>query len=136
MSNILFSNSYNNFSYWFSQTAIDNNGEVVSDINAGITKLIPELREQLDDTNNEHIRFIIPDCQISLPDIAASRFYGNENMWWFVCLENQITNPFNEYNNQYMYYAFSKSLLSDHSLSAQSKTGDKESKIGTIIELN
>ena len=136
MSNVLFSNSYNNFSYWFSQTAIDNNGEVVSDINAGITKLIPELREQLDDTSNEHIRFIIPDCQISLPDIAASRFYGNENMWWFICLENQITNPFNEYSNQYMYYAFSKNLLSDHSISAQSKTGDKESKIGTIIELN
>ena len=135
MSNI-FSNSYSDFSYWFSETTLDNNGEVVSDINAGLLKLIPDLIDQLNNTSNTHKRFIVPDCQIAMPDIAAQTFYNTEDMWWYICLENLISNPFTEYKNELLYYAFSLSLLTDHDKSKQTDTTSNSSKIGKIIELN
>lgn len=132
----LFSNSYRNFSYWFSETAIDNNGEVVSDINAGITKLIPDFIETLNNTNNAEKRFIIPDCQIGMPDVAAVTFYNYEEMWWYICLENSLSNPFTEYDNTLLYYIFSENLLSDHNTAVNTTSNTEKSKIGTVIELN
>ncbi len=133
---VLFSNSYKDLSYWFSETAIDNDGEVVSDINAGITKLLPELIEQLNNEANAEKRFVIPDCQIAMPDVAAKTFYNNENMWWYVCLENNIVSPFNEYLNNLLFFIFSQSILTQHDLNTKNKETEKESKIGKIIELN
>lgn len=132
----LFSDSYNDFSYWFSKTIVDNNGEVVSDINAGMEKLLPGLNEQLSNPENDHTRFIVPDCQIAMPDIAAQTFYGYENLWWYVCLANTIDNPFTQYLNQYLLYAFSCKLIEAHDIEQTKQATNKESKIGTIIELN
>lgn len=132
----LFSNSYNDFSYWFSETAIDNNGEVVSDINAGIGKLFPELNEQLNNPENDHTRFIVPDCQIAMPDIASQCFYNYEGLWWFICLANAIDDPFTQYLNQFLFYAFSSKLIEEHDTNQSETTTAQKSKIGTIIELN
>lgn len=132
----LFSNSYNDFSYWFSETTIDNNGEVVSDINAGIVKLLPEVVDEINNPVNEHTRFIVPDCQIAMPDIAAQTFYKYENLWWFICLANLLDNPFEQYLNQYLYYAFTSKILEDHNTEQQKTSNEQKSKIGTIIELN
>ena len=132
----LFSNSYKNLSYWFSETTLDNNGEIVSDINAGLLKLLPDLMEQLNAGNNAEKRFIIPDCQIATPDVAAQTFYENENMWWYVCLENNIVNPFKEYTNNLLFYIFNESHLANHDQNMIKINTEQKSKIGQIIELN
>ena len=132
----LFSNSYADFSYWFSSTAIDNNGEVVSDINAGIEKLIPDMIDQLNNDSNDHTRFMVPDCQIAMPDIAAQTFYNYEHMWWYICLANLLDNPFKQYTNRYLFYAFTSKILEEHNMDQQQKSKQQKSKIGTIIELN
>ena len=132
----LFSNSNKNLSYWFSEITIDNNGEVVSDINAGLLKLLPDLIDQLNVGDNAEKRFIIPDCQIATPDIAAQTFYDNENMWWYICLENNIVNPFKEYTNNLLYYIFSDAYLENKDQQNTTANSTKESKIGKIIELN
>jgi len=132
----LFSNSCKNLSYWFSETTLDNNGEIVSDINAGLLKLLPDLMEQLNAGNNAEKRFIIPDCQIATPDIAAQTFYENENMWWYICLENNIVNPFKEYTNNLLFYIFSESYLINHDQNITNTNTEQKSKIGQIIELN
>lgn len=132
----LFSNSYTDFSYWFSNTIIDNNGENVSDINAGIEKLLPDMIDQLNNANNDHTRFIVPDCQIAMPDIAAQTFYKYESLWWYICLANLLDNPFNQYTNQYLFYAFTLQILESHDIKQQKSSTQQKSKIGTIIELN
>lgn len=132
----LFSNSYTDFSYWFSNTIIDNNGENVSDINAGIEKLLPDMIDQLNNANNDHTRFLVPDCQIAMPDIAAQTFYKYENLWWYVCLANLLDNPFKQYTNRYLFYAFTPKILEDHNIAEQKTSAQQKSKIGTIIELN
>jgi len=134
--NSLNSNFCYDFSYWFSDRIIDNNGNTVSDINAGITKLIPDMIDELNDTSNEHTRFIIPDCQVSMPDVAAKSFYNYENLWWYLCLSNLITNPFNEYNSNLLYYAFTLNILKSHDINTNNSNKNTKSKIGTIIELN
>lgn len=130
------SNSCFDFSYWFSSTIQDNNGNTVTDINEGINKLIPDMIEELNDTTNQHTRFIVPDCQEAMPDISAQKFYNYENLWWYLCLSNVITNPFNEYNRQFLYYAFTLQILVAHDVSINNAKKDNKSKIGTIIELN
>ena len=132
----LFSNHYNKFSYWFSETTLDNNGEVVSDINAGIEKLIPDLMEKLDNAENAEKRFIIPDCQIGMPDVAAVTFYSDEDLWWYICLENSLYNPFSEYKNNLLYYVFPDKILRNHDQSIKATNNIGNSKIGKIIELN
>ena len=132
----LFSNSCNELSYWFSEMTLDNNGEVVSDINAGIVKLIPELMEKLNGENGStYDRFIIPDCQVGMPDIAASTFYDTGSMWWYICLENQLANPFTEYLNNFLYYSFPQIILDDHDKKVNLSNTNSNSKIGKIIEL-
>lgn len=132
----LFSNSCRNLSYWFSETTIDNNGEVVSDINAGLLKLLPELMDKLNVGDNAEKRFIIPDCQVAIPDVAAKTFYSDENMWWYICLENNIANPFKEYTNNLLFYVFNESYLTNQDQKITNTTNSKNSKIGTIVELN
>ncbi len=135
MSSNLFSNSCNDFSYWFSQTTVDNNGEVVSDINAGLVKLIPGMIDELNNLNNEHTKFILPEVQEYMPDMVAVQLYNNENLWWYICLTNLLVNPFVEYKYNFMYYAFTKTILTDHAIEKETSSQD-QSKIGTIIELN
>lgn len=133
--NKLNSDSFLDFSYWFSNLIQDNNGVIVTDINEGIRKLIPDMIDQLNDIDNEHTRFMVPDCQIGMPDVAAKTFYDNESSWWYLCLGNQIVNPFKEYKNEFLYYAFTISILSAHDVNTNNNTNSK-SKIGTVIELN
>lgn len=135
MSSNLFSNSYNDFSYWFSNTTIDNNGEVVSDINAGLVKLIPGMIDELNNTNNEHTKFILPEVQEYMPDMVAMQLYNNEHLWWYICLTNLLVNPFVEYKHNFMYYAFTKTILANHAIEKETSSKN-QSKIGTIIELN
>lgn len=132
----LFSNSYNDFSYWFSETTLDNNKEVVSDINAGMVKLFPDVVDEINNPNNSHTRFMVPDCQIAMPDIAAQTFYNYENLWWYVCLANLLDNPFEQYTNHYLYYAFTAKIIEEHNTKQAENTNQQKSKIGTIIELN
>lgn len=132
----LFSNNYRNLSYWFSEITLDNNGEVVSDINAGITKLIPGLMEDLNNPEKAEARFIIPDCQIGTPDIAAVTFYTYEDLWWYICICNSISNPFDEYNNNFLFYVFPEKTLSSHDTNVNITNNSSQSKIGKIVELN
>lgn len=134
MSNV-FSNNYQNFSYWFSTTTLDNNNNVVSDINKGIENMIVGLSDDLTSKNN-HERFIIPETQNGMPDIVANGKYNNENMWWYLCFSNSLDDPFTQYKTKILYYAFDEVILSNHNNRKNETKNTKKSKIGTIIELN
>lgn len=134
MSNV-FSNNYQNFSYWFSTTTLDNNNNVVSDINKGIENMIVGLSDDLTSKNN-HERFIIPETQNGMPDIVANGKYNNENMWWYLCFSNSLDDPFTQYKTEILYYAFDEAILSNHNNRKNETKNTKKSKIGTIIELN
>lgn len=130
------SSSYRHFSYWFQDTILDNNGESVSDINAGIVKLIPDTLDKINDVSNSISRFIVPDCQIGMPDVAAKCFYYDENMWWYICYGNLLMNPFTEYTNNLMYFTVDEQIIEDQDINLNNQNVDNKSKIGTIIELN
>ena len=130
------SNSYQNFSYWFSDRIVDNNGQSVSDINAGLLKLIPDMLDGINNIENCDGRFIVPDCQVGMPDAAAVSFYSDENMWWYICFANLLSNPFTEFNSNLAYYVVNKDVLKNHNVSLNSQNVNKKSKIGTIVELN
>lgn len=133
----LTSRNYRDFSYWFDNIITDPNGNVVSDINAGITKLIPDMFYTLNDTTNYHKRFGLTEQTQNMPDIAAMSLYGTEALWWYIMFANLIDNPFSNFTNEFLYYAFSEKLLSEHSISEENKASENtENKIGTIIELN
>lgn len=133
--NKIFSNNYQDFSYWFSTTIQDNNNNTVSDINKGIENMIIGLSDDLTPDNN-HERFIIPEIQNGMPDIVASGKYGNENMWWYLCFSNSLDDPFTQYKTKMLYYAFDESILNNHNNKNNESKNTKKSKVGTIIELN
>lgn len=132
----IFSNNYKDFSYWFSETITDPNDNVTSDINKGIEKMIVGLIDELNNPDNSHEKFTIPETQVGMPDIVANAKYDNENMWWYLCLANLLDNPFVQYKNQMMYYAFDEMILEDHKIEINKSKNSQKSKIGTIVELN
>jgi hypothetical protein len=129
-------NSYDNLSYWFEDRIVDNNGVSVSDINAGLVKLIPGLIDDLNDTSNTHTRFVLNEEQEGMPDDVASRIYENQNLWWYICLANLLDNPFDEFKTSMIYYAFDGQYLTAHQVEQEASKQSKESKIGKIITLN
>lgn len=130
--------SYSNFSYWFSDTIVDPQGKTVSDINKGIRDLIPGLIDQLNNLENDHTKFIPSGSQDGQPDSVAYLKYGNQNLWWYVCLSSCLENPFTEFSHGNVLFAFNRNYLSQHAQTKESKQTPQgtESKIGQVIELN
>jgi hypothetical protein len=128
---------YNDFSYWFSDTIVDPKGNTVSDINKGLTRLIPDLIDQLNDLNNDHTRFIPTSNQDGQPDLIAFNNYGTDSLWWYVCLSSCIEDPFNDISHKMVLYTYDKKYLTNHAEKEITESQDNmESKIGKIIELN
>ena len=137
----IFSNDFRDFSYWFKDTIIDPEGNVVSDINSGIKKLMPNLYEATKDDNNSSTIFAIPDHMQNIPDFASYQIYGTDILWWFLMYCNSIDNPFKDFTNKFLYYGFDVGFLQACSIDAESNAinaqqKESENKIGTIIELN
>ena len=124
----IFSSNYQDFSYWFSDTITDPKGYTVSDINKGIKRLFTDLVDQLNNLNNQHRQ----------PDSAAYVKYSNENLWWYMCLSNCLENPFEDFVHDKIFYAFEKTILTNHAKTESNSTtkDNTESKIDKIIELN
>lgn len=127
-----------NLSYWFDKTLTDPNGNVVTDINAGLVNLIPNIMPELNNLNNEHERFVLTDIVTYQPDLIAHVQYKNDDLFWYVCLANLIDNCFDGFDSEHIYYAFSTSYLSMLATNNNAKKNPSNSngKIGTTITLN
>ena len=134
----IFSSDYQDFSYWFSDTITDPKGNNVSDINKGIKRLFTDLVDQLNNLDNQHSKFFINEGQDGQPDSAAYIKYSNENLWWYMCLSNCLENPFKDFVHDKIFYAFEKTILTNHAKTESNSTtkDNTESKIDKIIELN
>lgn len=128
-----------NLSYWFNQKVMDNNGNMVSDINAGLRKLLPDLMPILNNLQNNHEEFMIDDTLLGQPDYMAASFNGGENLFWYICLANLVADPFGGFDTEHVYYAFDNNYLtqlcSNKNSGAGTQSAQKE-KIGKIVTLN
>lgn len=127
--------SYKNFSYWFDERIVDNNDISVTDINKGLTKLIPDLIDELNNLDNAHQTFVVNEQNIGEPDAQAYLIYGNPVLWWYICLSNLIDDPFEEFTSNKIFYAFDEKYLSEHNVETESQT-TTTATTGTTITLN
>lgn len=125
-------------SYWFNQTITDGNGNTITDINAGLRKLLPDLMPELNNLSNNYTTFAIDETILGQPDYIAHTMQKNHNLFWYVCLANLITNPFEGFDTEHIYYSFDKSYLTSLSTkqAAGGATQPTNQKVGKIITLN
>lgn len=66
----------------------DQGVQVLDDLNATYNTL----REEVQTFEN----FTITDAEAGLPDLIASLYFGDESLWWVICLYNSIIDPISE----------------------------------------
>lgn len=132
--------SITQLSYWFNQKTKDNNGNTVTDINAGLRKLIPDLWPIISTADAATNQFIIDETLAGQPDYMASVYNDSPDLFWYICLSNLVTSPFDDFDTEHIYYAYSTNHLNEIATNKNSGGGTQPAsspdKNGKIITLN
>jgi len=125
----------NTFDTYFSERIIDNNGVSVSDINKGISTLIPIFIESLD-LADEPQSIILDETYEGQPDLVAhdSSYFGDQDKWWVFCLSNFLNDPFKEVKSRWIYYLYDP--VTYNTVTTTLTADNKSEKIGTVVTLN
>lgn len=126
-----------NFSSFFQQKIVDNNGVAVTDINLGLRNLFNTFNE-----NAEYIfeseRYVVSDYDTGYPDlIAKNSILHDQRYWWWITLLNRLENPMTDFKSNWVYSINSQATISNLiNTSNDINNSTNNSRIGKLVELN
>lgn len=134
------SNNLNNvyFDSFFQSTVIDNNGILVTDINAGLRNLFVTLNDEIP-YMTETSRHLCTEAEEAYPDLLATHsILGGQQYWWWILLFNKLENPFTEILPNWIYSIVDAADIEN--FIDISNTGvnnyNNNDRFGTVVELN
>lgn len=125
----------NNTSYdsFFSETTVDNNGQSICDVNAGLKKLYQALN---DNWNNfgEVQRYLVSQDEDGFPELVAKHsVLGSTEYWWWILFLNRLDNPLTDIKENWIYSINSREQISQFITESNTLENRISSDIGKVI---
>lgn len=122
---------------YFSEKIKDNNGNMVTDINAGLINLFANLndyREKMTETQN----YLVVDYEEGYPDLVAKNsVLADQAYWWWVLVINKLEDPFTELKANWIYSIVPKDQLEAFmNYTITVNTSSTNNRLGSVVELN
>lgn len=124
------------FSSFFQETIVDNNGIAVTDINAGLVNLFKKYNEYKDTFYSKQ-RYLVAEFEEGYPDlVAANSILGNHNYWWWLCLLNNLDDPMTDIKANWVYSINDIDEISIFVNTTNQENNESDNRIGSVLELN
>lgn len=126
-----------NFDSYFDKTAVDNNGNTVTDINAGLDNLYAYFNTaeyNLSTTQS----YLVSEYEEGYPDLVAYRsILGSQQYWWWVLLLNKLDDSFTDIKYNWVYSINDAQQINSFiENSTEANTSEDENRLGKVVELN
>lgn len=126
-----------NFDSYFDKTAVDNNGNTVTDINAGLDNLFAYFNTaeyNLSTTQS----YLVSEYEEGYPDLVAYRsILGSQQYWWWVLLLNKLDDSFTDIKYNWVYSINDAQQINSFiENSTEANTSEDENRLGKVVELN
>lgn len=126
-----------NFDSYFDKTAVDNNGNTVTDINAGLDNLFAYFNTaEYNLTTTQS--YLVSEYEEGYPDLVAYRsILGSQQYWWWVLLLNKLDDSFTDIKYNWVYSINDAQQINSFiENSTEANTSEDEDRLGKIVELN
>lgn len=126
-----------NFDSYFDKTVIDNNGNTVTDINAGLDNLFAYFNNaEYNLTVSQS--YLVSEYEEGYPDLVAYRsILGSQQYWWWVLLLNKLDDSFTDIKYNWVYSINDAQQINSFiENSTEANTSEDEDRLGKIVELN
>lgn len=126
-----------NFDSYFDKTIIDNNGNTVTDINAGLDNLFAYFNNAEYNLNTSQ-SYLVSEYEEGYPDLVAYRsILGSQQYWWWVLLLNKLDDSFTDIKYNWVYSINDAQQINSFiENSTEANTSEDEDRLGKIVELN
>lgn len=126
-----------NFDSYFDKTVVDNNGNTVSDINAGLDNLFAYFNTaeyNLSTTQS----YLVSEYEEGYPDLVAYHsILGSQQYWWWVLLLNKLDDSFTDIKYNWVYSINDAQQINSFiENSTEANTSEDENRLGKVVELN
>ena len=126
-----------NFDSYFDKTVVDNNGNTVTDINAGLDNLFAYFNTaeyNLSTTQS----YLVSEYEEGYPDLVAYRsILGSQQYWWWILLLNKLDDSFTDIKYNWVYSINDAQQINSFiENSTEANTSEDENRLGKIVELN
>ena len=126
-----------NFDSYFDKTVVDNNGNTVTDINAGLDNLFAYFNTaeyNLSTTQS----YLVSEYEEGYPDLVAYRsILGSQQYWWWVLLLNKLDDSFTDIKYNWVYSINDAQQINSFiENSTEANTSEDENRLGKVVELN
>lgn len=126
-----------NFDSYFDKTVVDNNGNTVTDINAGLDNLFAYFNTaEYNLTTTQS--YLVSEYEEGYPDLVAYRsILGSQQYWWWVLLLNKLDDSFTDIKYNWVYSINDAQQINSFiENSTEANTSEDEDRLGKIVELN
>ena len=126
-----------NFDSYFDKTAVDNNGNTVTDINAGLDNLFAYFNTaEYNLTTTQS--YLVSEYEEGYPDLVAYRsILGSQQYWWWVLLLNKLDDSFTDIKYNWVYSINDAQQINSFiENSTEANTSEDENRLGKVVELN
>lgn len=126
-----------NFDSYFEKTTTDNNGNTVTDINAGLENLFAYFNNaEYNLTVSQS--YLVSEYEEGYPDLIAYRsILGSQEYWWWILLLNRLDDPLVDIKYNWVYSINDSTQINNFIAgSTEKNTQEDESRIGKVVELN
>lgn len=126
-----------NFDSYFDKTVIDNNGNTVTDINAGLDNLFAYFNNaEYNLTTTQS--YLVSEYEEGYPDLVAYHsILGSQQYWWWVLLLNKLDDSFTDIKYNWVYSINDAQQINSFiENSTEANTSEDEDRLGKIVELN
>lgn len=126
-----------NFDSYFNKTVIDNNGNTVTDINAGLDNLFAYFNNAEYNLNTTQ-SYLVSEYEEGYPDLVAYRsILGSQQYWWWILLLNKLDDSFTNIKYNWVYSINDAQQINSFiENSTEANTSEDENRLGKIVELN
>ena len=126
-----------NFDSYFDKTVVDNNGNTVTDINAGLDNLFAYFNTaEYNLTTTQS--YLVSEYEEGYPDLVAYRsILGSQQYWWWVLLLNKLDDSFTDIKYNWVYSINDAQQINSFiENSTEANTSEDENRLGKVVELN
>lgn len=126
-----------NFDSYFDKTIIDNNGNTVTDINAGLDNLFAYFNNAEYNLNTSQ-SYLVSEYEEGYPDLVAYHsILGSQQYWWWILLLNKLDDSFTDIKYNWVYSINDAQQINSFiENSTEANTSENEDRLGKIVELN
>ena len=126
-----------NFDSYFDKTVIDNNGNTVTDVNAGLDNLFAYFNNteyNLSTTQS----YLVSEHEEGYPDLVAYHsILGSQQYWWWILLLNKLDDSFTDIKYNWVYSINDAQQINSFiENSTEANTSEDENRLGKVVELN